>query len=303
MSRSRGSAIIAALLIVALVAVIGGRVLVHQEMWISQITARNDLDTARETALAGLHWARAVLYDDGRRSTTDHTGEAWAQAMPPTVIGEATVTGQIEDAQGRFDLNSLVINGKINPKALSIYSRLLGNLGLPPSLAESAADWIDEDDELISQESAESAYYSALANRYSPSNRPFGSIEELLRVRGYTVLIVQQLKPYITTLPTPAPINVNTASPELLSALIPRLSLADARQVATNRQREPFVTTTDIGERLQYASGENISLLSVQSRFFLVQGTVRQAHVHYQLTALLQRQESLWPRVVWLRQE
>lgn len=303
MKRSAGSAIVAALLVVALVAVIGGRLLVLQETSVNQALARDDYDAARETAMAGLHWARAILYDDGRRSSSDHTGEAWAQTTPPTEVGKATVSGQIEDAQARFNLNSLAINGKMDPTALSIFARLLSNLDLPPGLAEAAADWIDQDDELISQESAESAYYLRLQPPYRPSGVPYGSVEELLRVRGFTPSILEGLRPFVIALPNPAPVNINTASPELLSALVPTLSLGDARRIAIERLRTPFASTAEFLARLPDGGGGTLPPFGVQSQFFLVRGAVRQSGTYYQVTAMLQRQQSRWPRVVWQMQQ
>ena len=296
---ARGSAIVAALLVVALVAVIGGRVLMVQGMSISQSQARDDYDIARETASGGLHWARAILYDDGRRSSIDHLGEAWAQPMPPTVVGEATVSGYIEDAQGRFNLNSLAVNGKMDPVALSVFTRLLSNLGLPPGLAQTAADWIDEDDELISQASAETDYYMALQPGYHPSNLPFGSVEELLRVRGFSPSILEKLRPFVIALPTPAPANVNTASPELLSALVPALQYGNAGRIVAERQRSPFTSIAEFLKRVPGGGGDNIAPLGVQSEFFLVTGSVRQSNTYYQVTALLQRQQARWPRIIW----
>jgi general secretion pathway protein K len=284
---------------VALVALIGARVLMIQGMSVNQSLARDDYDTARETASAGLHWARAILYDDGRRSSIDHLGEAWAQSMPPTVVGDTTVSGFIEDAQGRFNLNSLVGNGKTDPIALAVFSRMLANLGLAPGLAESAADWMDADDELISQNSAETDYYMSLRPPYRPSSLPFGSIEELLRVRGFSPSIIERLRRFVIVLPTPVPVNVNTASPELLSAIVPGLSLDSARSIALERQRSPFKSTVEFLDRMPGARSEKLPSLDVQSKFFLVSGSASQANTHYQVAALLQRQEARWPRIVW----
>lgn len=299
MTRTRGSAIVAALLVVALVAVIGGRVLMIQGMSINQSLARDDYDTARETSSAGLHWARAILYDDGRRSSTDHLGEAWAQAMPPTVVGEATVSGYIEDAQGRFNLNSLAVNGKADPVAVAVFARLLANLGLSPGLAETATDWIDADEELISQNSAETDYYVKLRPPYRPSSLPYGSVEELLRVRGFSPSIIEKLRLFVIALPTPAPVNVNTASPELLSALVPGLPLDYARGIALERQRSPFTSATEFLDRVPGSRTSSLPALDVQSRFFLVSGSARQSNTYYQVVALLQRQDARWPRIVW----
>lgn len=299
MSRTRGSAIVAALLIVALVAVVGARVLMVQGMSISQSLARDDYDTARETASAGLHWARAILYDDGRRSSIDHLGEAWAQAMPPTVVGNATVSGTIEDAQGRFNLNSLAVNGKMDPVARSVFARLLANLGLSPGLAETATDWIDQDNELISQNSAETDYYMALQPGYRPSSLPYGSVEELLRVRGFSSSILDKLRPFVIVLPNSAPVNVNTASPELLSALVPALALGNASRIAGERQRSPFKSTEEFLDRVPDARGNKLPPLGVQSEFFLVSGAVRQSNTFYQVMALVRREEPRWPRIIW----
>jgi len=299
MMRARGSAIVAALLVVAIVAVVGGRILMIQGLSVSQALARDDYDTTREIATAALHWARAILYDDSRRSSIDHLGEAWAQSMPPTVVGDATLNGRIEDAQGRFNLNSLAPYGKLDQGALKTFGRLLTILDLPADLAETAADWIDDDDQLISQNSAESSYYLALQPGYRPSGLPFGSIEELLRVRGYTPSIVEKLRPFVIALPSPASVNVNTASPELLSALIPGLSLGDARRIADERLRSPYRTTTEFLNRVPAGLVQALPSLAVQSEYFLVSGLVRQAATSYQITALLQRQSARWPRVVW----
>jgi general secretion pathway protein K len=223
--------------------------------------------------------------------------------MPPTVVGEATVSGYIEDAQGRFNLNSLAVNGKMDPIALAVFGRLLSTLGLPPGLAEAAADWIDEDDELISQNSAESGYYLALQPPYRPSSLPFGSVEELLRVRGFSAVILDKLRPFVIALPNAAPINVNTASPELLSALFPALSLGDASRIAVERQRTPFNSAAELLDRVPGSRGASLPALGVQSQFFLVSGSARQSNTHYQVTSLLQRQDSRWPRIVWQMQQ
>ena len=297
----RGSAIIAALLVVALVAVIASKALVLQQTSVNQAIARSDYDIARETANAGLHWARAVLYDDGRRSSIDHMGEAWAQSTPPTEVGNAVVSGYIEDAQGRFDVNSLAISGKIDSIALRTFSRLLRNLDLPIELANSAADWLDTDGELISQQSAESAYYLALQPAYRPSGVPFGSIEELHKVRYFSPVILEKLRPFIIVLPKTVPININTASPELLAAIIPSLGLGDAQRIAEERTRSPYSSSSDFIAR--FPSGADTFPVTVQSQFFLVHGSVRHNESYIQTTALLQRQDTKWPQVIWQRQE
>ena len=45
----------------------------------------------------------------------------------------------------------------------------------------------------------------------------FLEVEDLLAVKGFTPEIVNKLRPFVTVLPDPTPVNVNTAPPEVLN--------------------------------------------------------------------------------------
>jgi general secretion pathway protein K len=94
-------------------------------------------------------------------------------------------------------------------------------------------------------------------------------------------------------------VNLNTASAEVLSAVVPGLGLASARQAVTQRQRGHWASLNAAQEALG-ASGRPLDdkQHSVQSRYFEVQGRIRIDNVVQQETALVLRDGSQ-VRMLW----
>ena len=101
--------------------------------------------------------------------------------------------------------------------------RLLEILALPDALAASLADWLDADGEPQPQDGAESGYYQGLQPPYLAANRPLGDVAELALVRGFDEAARTRLRAFVTALPRFTPVNVNTASPEVLAAVVGNL--------------------------------------------------------------------------------
>lgn len=296
-----GAAVIAALLIAALTAALGAAILISQETWMAQAVNQRDRLSAREIAHIGMHWGRAILFDDRLRSSTDHLEEAWAQPMQPIELDGAIINGRIEDAQSRFNLNSLVRGGKINPEASAAYGRLLDLLGLPSDLLPSLVDWEDADDETSGQGGAENYYYLALARPYRAANTALSDIDELRWVRGYNPEIIARLAPYVAALPEYAIINANTASPEVIAA-VAGISLAQARQFTATRNGRPVKSSGELAERLATANKSGGATIGFSSNFFFIQGLVRKNQVRFRIEALVGRITPDWPAILWLRQ-
>lgn len=303
-ATERGAAVVSALLIAAIVATIGTTLLVTQEFWIAQMDHLRDRQAARASLHAALHWARANLYDDRQRGVADHLGEAWAQNLPPIDFEGARISGHIDDAQSRFNLNSLAPEGRADPDAIAAYEHLLSDLGLPAALAQATADWLDKDSETRPPGGAESSYYQALPSPHRAADAPLVDVDELLWVRGHTPAIIAQLRPHVIALPTREPINVNTASAQVLAA-VTGLSLNETRQFVISREIEPVTKLADLPTRLPVAAGEIKPGLGIGSRYFIVHCRVRRGAADLGLSALLDRQmpDKGWPGVVWQRME
>ena len=131
--------------------------------------------------------------------------------MPPIPVEGGFVNGRIEDLQGRFNVNNLVIavsgtgagakavagagakarvgaaaNASSTTPQLDYYKRLLKLLDLEPSLAPALLDWIDADIDATFPDGAEDDEYLRADLPYRAANRPLVDISELRLVKGYT---------------------------------------------------------------------------------------------------------------------
>ncbi len=206
--------------------------------------------------------------------------------------------GAIEDQQGLFNLNNLVRGGITSSADVIAFQRLLALLELPPELAVSLADWMDADSEAQYPGGAEDPYYLSLPKPYRAANRPLVELGELLLVKGYDAQTVERLRPYVTVLPIPTPINVNFAPPEVLASVLANLSLSDARMLAQQRIGQPFRTIQEFRARLPVGKGQAPdSAITVSSQFFLAKGYANFERSQVRIETLLQRVAG-WPTVV-----
>jgi general secretion pathway protein K len=302
LKHQRGAAILVAMLIMALAAAAAASALQRQDVAFRQLTTARDYEQAVWVLKGGAQWARSILAQDARTSAVDHGGELWASGLPTTDIEQGTVSGEIIDQQGLFNVNNLVRDGKPSARDIAAFKRLLQAIGLQVGLADAVADWIDADQESLSQTGAEDDYYLRLPAPYRSANQPIVEIGELLRVRGMDEAALAQLRRFATALPRRTPVNVNLASPELLVAVLPGLTLPEARALEGARAQAPFVSLEDFQARLprrdlQWTEGE----LSVGSEYFMVQGRATVGKADVRMEALLQRDKAAMPGIVWQR--
>jgi len=300
-ARERGVAIVLAISVVAMAAMVAASIMVSQSTWARQLELTAEHVQARAVLQAGADWARAVLADDRRLSNVDHLGEPWALRLPPMPVENGELLGQIEDQQGAFNVNNLISEGKVNAVQLEHFRRLLSILGLPTQLAYTLADWIDADGEPQPQGGAEDAYYLALIPPYLAANRPLIDVAELALVAGFDDTVRARLRPYIAALPGSTPVNVNTAPPEVLAAVIDGLDLGTAQAVVAQRDRAYFRDTGDFIKRLPREAVAAAGDISVSSDYFLASLRVTIGGAQARGRALLSRAGggSGWPVVLW----
>ena len=274
--RQRGVALIVAVLIAALAAMLAASV--SFKGYLDQRRTGNAvaMDQGFEVALGGEAWAAdALRRDKQQNSKTDDFTEEWATPIPPIPLDDGNgnsygdFEGQLEDMQGRFNLNSLVQaqGGKlvVDPKAVERFQRLLELLELEPKWANIIADWIDSDVQPNFPDGAEDPTYTGLTPPYRTANMPLTRASELLAIAGFGLDRYRKLEPFVTALPLGTPINLCTAPVELLDALVAgrrQFTLARDNTTETRKQR-CFPTKQD------YESG-----LSANEKQELVTGKV-----------------------------
>ena len=290
------------MLIVALATAGAAFLLGRMDHWIKRIEIGRDKTQGRQLALAGIDFARAVLSTDARSSAADSLDEDWARRLPPLRQDDMELAGQIEDAQGRLNLNDLRRDdGSIDESALEAYRRLLSSLGLSPDLADPLADWLDADDSPRAAGAEANTYLAAGLPGGAPG-RPLDHLANLHRIRGYTPEVIDRLHAFVSVLPGHPGINLNTAPPEVLAAIQPGLDTGLARTLAASRQAVPFRDVSDYRRRAGNDALPSPSLpVSVASRHFIVRVEVSGERTRSVAESLVQRYgDGSKTRLLWL---
>jgi general secretion pathway protein K len=291
--RSRGVALVLAMLIAALAAVVAIAVAAEQQRWFSAVANRRDQVQAQALALAGIQWSRQIMQDDARASIIDHLGEAWAYPLPRTPLENGSIEGGIEDAQARFNINNLAKDDALGKEERARLARLFAARGI----ASRALDAIAAS--LLQPVGDTPTLGTAAAQPLPPSLRPVRAAE-LAATRGVAPRDIGQMLPFVVALPAATPVNVNTASPEVLAAAIEGMSGDALAALVSERARKPFATVADFRARLPVgATIPNETTLSVASGYFLVSVRARQGETVAQARALLRRDGRDWPTVIW----
>jgi general secretion pathway protein K len=299
--KERGVALITVILIVALAASTAAFMAWQQQIWVRQVENLRDQAQAQAVARAAIDWARAVLADDARKNNVDHLDEKWATVLAPLPVENGRVTGVVVDQQGLFNLNNLVRNGKVSPPDVAVFRRLLELLGLPADLANAAVDWMDADSETTYPGGAEDFDYLAMDPSYRTANQKMIEVGNLYRVKGFSREMVERLRPFVTALPEPTPVNVNTAPAEVLAALFQDLSMADAKALVDARKSGIFQDQADFRAHLPASKVQQIrdNDFGVNSRYFMVTSLASFGRAQSGYKALLARRGEEWPVVVW----
>jgi general secretion pathway protein K len=228
--RQRGVALITAVLMVALATILAVNVGFRGFLDQRRSGTLFALDQGYEIALGAEAWAADFLKQDMQDSQTDHLGEVWARPLPPLPIDGGTVEGQLEDMQGRFNLNNLIhTDGTPNPETVQQLERLLTMLEIEPAWAAAMADWIDQDAQPGFPDGAEDTVYTGQDPPHLAANMPITRVSELMVLPGFGPQRYARLKPYVAALPVGTPLNVCTAPGVVLDSLS-----ADSREFSLN---------------------------------------------------------------------
>lgn len=287
MRRQRGVALLLAVLAVALAVLLAVELLDRGEQGRARLRDQTRAEQAWQLMEGMEAWAAEILRAHGQRSAVDTLGDGWRQPMPPQAVPGAVLGGQLRDLGGCFDVNSLVVGGVADERAVQRFARLLRTLRLPPSLAEEAADWIDADTAPRTG-GAEDAHYLGAGHR--AANTPVVHPGELRRLRSMDPRSWELLSPYLCALPTPAGINLNTAPWPLWTTLAEGIDEPTARRLA----REPGTAYASL-EGLQLALeregiAAELSGYTLRSRYFLAEAEIEADGIAFLHTSLLARE-------------
>jgi general secretion pathway protein K len=254
--------------------------------------------------LAGaMDWARLILREDLRprpgsnQAPIDALTDIWATPLAEARLSsflsvdqdnnadggpEAFISGNIVDAQSRWNLRRLIDPaGKIVPAELEALDRLCTQANLPAGVAQQIAEglrgaWAPP---------AQAGSPDATAGDVLLAPQRMADLSWL----GLDPEWVQRLGKWVDILPVPTPVNLNTASREVLAAAIDGMDLGSAERLVQARQREPFQTVEAAKALLSEAQLKDASRVSVTSSWFIATGRLRLDDRAMEERALIER--------------
>lgn len=300
----KGSATIIALIVVSLIAIC-----VSSLMWQQDFEIRKTRIYKENTQVS---WLQRSLIDVVRlvlridllnTQDVDHLGEIWALPIEnsriedylknqdlPEELKSIKFSGSIQDAQALFNIANLwdVNISTINFTGVQTYGNLLEQLGLNKTLADQTAQYV-------------------LRN-----NQRLQYLDELINVPGYSSDMLKKLSQFTIVLPEPTTVNLNTAPVEVLLALWPTLSQADATQFTRLRLSMPLKSQNDVAQLLTKIqpnkATQALSSVGVKSNYWLAQTNMVIEQRNISTQTLIQRfstrqSDNNYTAVLWSKQK
>jgi len=328
-SRQAGVAVVTALLLTTLAITIVASLFWQQQVQVRSIENQRMQLQKKWIIRGAIDWARLILREDARTSFhLDYLDEPWAVKLQDTRLdqyvenghsdtdeSDATLSGQIVDAQSMYNINNLATNGLVNNREVAVFSRLLANLQISASLANKAALMIAQSQSKVSlpvNGPDSSASGAAVTKTNSNTDQSevqffrFTQLEDLLSVPGFTPDMILKLRSYATVLPRTTnltAINVNTAPAEVIAARIDGVSLSDAELIVASRTRAYFKDVADFKNRFE-AQTKTLTDGDIQvwTNYFFVNGKVKMNRSALDVSALVERADNAATAVLWVRE-
>ncbi len=283
----KGSALITALLITAIVATVATAIAVHLRITIRETQLAHQFEQTYLDLQGVQYWGMNQVIQNAKLSQQNHSTELYPQTMPATIFQQTQLSGEIADAQALFNINALT-----NPTAQAQFTRLLK--AIDNHISETQANQIAQAiTRWLTPSNADSLYLQKNPP-YRVSHQLMVSVSELRLVNGISATVYLALLPYITALPSSAnEINIFTAPLPILQSLGINMSSAQANSLAACRQR--FANTTglsDIKQTCLLKAGlqidPNINLI-LRSNYFLIKGMAELGGQNLILYTLIKR--------------
>ncbi len=282
-NRQDGVAIITALLIVAIATTVSITISTRLQLDVRRTGNIIAGDQAYLYTLAAESWSQRILRDDRQDNETDHLGEDWAIELPPIPVDGGFILGKLTDMQSCFNLNNLLDANADTSQSRVRLERLLTNLGIDKDYAQGIIDWIDNDLQTTIPDGAEDVYYMNLEQPYRTANTPMLSVSELRLIKGFEdTEVYNTLLPHVCAYGVNTPINVNTASAEVLRSLADDLTDSEVEKIIEQRSETAFNTINeftsfnDLKKKITSTEG-----LSVDTEYFMLttESTIGQVRV------------------------
>lgn len=240
--RTRGMALINALIVVAALAAVSLALMARTDAARQRLELRLSADQSALYLDAAQLLARRII--EAASSETVHAGQAWAIPRADEQIDRGTVGWEIDDLQGRFNVNWLMRTDSMGEAARAALPLLARSQGVPADVANRMRSALDPMN--LFRESA----FGGAAGVSNPPVLPLAMPEGLRLVSGAGGDRLDRLMPFLAALPPETELNINTARPEIIGAFMPSLRPRDLVLIDERKRQQPF---EDIFEFLDWS--------------------------------------------------
>lgn len=289
----KGSALISALSIMTIVAIAATTLSLRMQLesYRAELSFIND-----KLALAAQlvpYWAMQSLSQIPKHPWISNNDSAKILIFPERwqhLYPDIRIQGEIYDLQALFNLNNLT-NRNVDP----FLTHLLGNLSLTlkndkkQALLQDIINWISP----AQPDQGEAPWISAYLKQdppYLPSQQPFSHFSELRLLTTVDSIVYQALSAVTTALPeNNTPININTASKEILASLGKGLDKDGLQTLLDARKEGGSKTIAKLYPLLKkyHIPPEQITL---ESRYFLNIASAESGRMKLTLYTILKRE-------------
>ncbi|WP_278043991.1 type II secretion system minor pseudopilin GspK, partial [Legionella lansingensis] len=268
--RQSGSALITALFIMTLVAIAATAMSTRLQLDIYRTRLTILSDKLYFASQAVTFWAMSELADKKNKFTlADEFGKVIDfPSKLQNAYPEVGTSGHLYDLQSRFNLNNLS-----DKRYQSSFLKILDLAPTKLSAAEKEAlilatrNWISPyqpgrgQDEFVN-------YYLQQKPPYFASQQLLQHVSEFRLIKDVNAKLYSSLFDYLTVLPEVTPININTASKQILATLANGLNEAQVEELITARGDKGIQDLQDIAPLLQKLNIRN-QQITIESQYFL----------------------------------
>lgn len=236
-----------------------------QEIDQSNVQVRLYLDSYDAIALH-------LITEDLQYGSTDHPKDNWAQSRLNVEVDRGQVTGQIQDLQSKFNINWLVFADTFD--SATAFREVAVRAALSPIIADAIIDFVRAGG------ADQTAQYTSQTIPVSPRPGPLASIWQLRKIPGMTDQEFTKLRKYAGVYGVEQPLNINTASRDVIESMIFGSS-SGLGEILAAREQDPITSLEPFYALLEQNYADEKELAEAQAKFaigsntFLVQSAAR----------------------------
>ncbi len=265
------------LIIFSIIAVMASQIVTNLMLHTEKNARLLERTQAKHYALGAEQYVALLLEadfqsDKQKKRQVDHEKEAWNVKTVPYAMDQGSVDIVVIDEQSLFNLNWLRAEGDNGKKNLTMFKNLLSGQAMDTELATHLLTWLGAAPDSAKGAAADNIYLVLEPPRRA-GNTDMASISELRLVQGIDEDTFEKLAPFVTVLPQSSKININTALPEVITAISEKLTASDAAAIIAGRGEEGFAKFEDLSNIVDVKDKMNElrnAPLSFSSHYFTV---------------------------------